>query len=285
MPTHRHIPFLATTALLLVAATAHAAAIPDPGDYTGLPPGTDLALLYTQNIQADQLYASGNRVALPKDLGLKIDVGIFRYVHYMQMGGIHFSPQVIVPFGQQKVGLSGAKSSGLGDILFGGTLWTIADMKGGEHLGFTALVTAPTGADKDKGYAISDNRWALELEAGYSKRFAPKWTLDLVLDSEFYQNRRDTGAKKAPMLLGVGHLRYHLSDATYLATSLRYTTGAKESLGGTTLSDRKNDTNLMVTVASFVTPQVQLMAQFAKDLRVESGPKTQAVRLRALYVF
>lgn len=285
MNNQRQLQIVAATALLFGAATSKAAAIPDPGDYTALPAGTDLVLAYVQNVKADKLYANGDKVPLPKDLGLNVNVGIFRYVHYGQVNNTATAFQLIVPTAQQKVDLTGVKSSGLGDVLIGGTVWPIADRENGEYLGITSLVTAPTGADNNQGFAVSDNRWALELSLGYSKKLTSKWTMDLVAQTEFYKDRRDNNASKDGLLRGIGHLRYNLSDATYLATSLRYTTGAKETLNGATLADRKDDTNLMFTWATFLTPQVQIMAQYGQDLKVQSGPKTQAIRLRALYAF
>lgn len=280
---------LRTTALLaltfLTAGAVHAAATPDPGDYTALPAGTQLAIVYGQRVSGDRVYADGQRVKLPGDLGLRASIGLFRYVHFTKLGDYTIDPQIIVPVARQDVGLSGERTSGMGDVIFGGTLWTIADFPGGEHLGYSLFVTAPTGADKNKGFAISDNRWAADFQVGYIKRFAPDWSIDLIGQTEFYQNRRDTGAKKDPLVRGIVHLRRHLSDATYWGASLRYATGAKESLDGKTLAGRKNDTNLTLTWASFVAPQVQLQVQYSKDLKVQNGPHLQTIALRGLYLF
>ncbi|MHC8299808.1 transporter [Pseudomonas sp. ZS1P83] len=60
-----------------------------------------------------------------------------------------------MPFGYQKTGVSDSKNSGLNDITFGGTVWTIADLAKNEHLGWSVFVTAPTGSDKNEGFALS----------------------------------------------------------------------------------------------------------------------------------
>ncbi|CAM3378828.1 transporter [Polaromonas hydrogenivorans] len=285
MNTKNLIKFASAILAVAGSAAVQAAAAPDPGDYTALPPGTDLALVYGQRITANEVYANGNKVGLPKDLDLKLNLGLFRYVHFTKLGNYTIDPQIIIPYGQQEVGLTGQKSTGIGDIVFGATLWTIADLPGGEHLGYTLFVTAPTGAEKTKGFAISDNRWAADFQVGYIKTFAPKWTIDLIGQAEFYQDRRDTKSEKDPMVRAIIHLRHHLSDATHLGASLRYATGAKETLNGVTFADKKNDTNLTLTWASFVTKQVQLQLQYAKDIKVQSGPKLQTIGVRALYAF
>ena len=168
---------------------------------------------------------------------------------------------------------------------FDGTLWTIADLAGGEHLGYSVFITAPTGAEKNKGFAISDNRWAADFQVGCIKTLAPKWTFDLIGQTEFYQDRRDTGSTKDAMARAFVHLRYHVSPATHLAASLRYTVGAKESLNGTTLAGSKRDTNVTLTWASFLTKQRQLQAQYSQDLHVENAPKFNILALRLLYAY
>lgn len=282
MTTTKHIAFLSA---LLLSCAARAATTPDAGDYTALPAGTDLTLLYAQNLRADDVYAGGDKARLPADLDLDIKLGLFRHVHFMKLGAYTIDPQIVIPFARQTNGLTGAKSSGIGDIIFGGTLWTIADLPGGEHLGYSLFVTAPTGSDKDKGFAISDNRWAADFQVGYIKKLAPDWSLDVIGQAELFQDRRDSGAKKDALLRGLVHLRRHFGDSTHVAASLRYAAGAKESLHGATLAGRKADTNLTLTWASFLTRQVQLQAQVSRDLKVENGPKLNTVIVRALYAY
>lgn len=262
-----------------------AASTPDPGDYTALPAGTDLTILYLQNLRADSTYANGNKVGLPRDLDLNLRLGLLRHVHFMKLGGYTIDPQIIIPFARQTVGLDGSSASGIGDIVVGGTLWTIADLAGGEHLGYSVFITAPTGADKNKGFAISDDRWAADLQVGYIRRLAPNWTVDLIGQTEFYQDRRDTGARKDPLGRAFLHLRYHISEATHIAGSLRYAVGAKETLAGSTLVGSKRDTNFTLTWASFVTKQVQVQAQYSQDLQVQNGPKLDMLGLRLLYAY
>jgi len=275
----------AIAASFSLAGAARAGTAPDPGDYTALPAGTTLSLLYLQNARADQVYANGNKVALPRDLDLDLKVGLFRQVAFMKLGDYTIDPQIVIPFGRQRSALGGEEISGVGDVIFGGTLWTIADLAGGEHLGFSVFLTAPTGSHQGQGFALSDNRWAADLQVGYIKRLAPKWSLDLIGQTEFYQDRRDTRSEKDPMLRAFAHLRYHLSDSTHVAASVRYTEGAREKLGATVLSDRKSDTNATLTWASFLTRQVQLQAQYSHDIRVENGPRLDSVTLRALYAY
>lgn len=267
----------------LSASPAFADVRPDPGDYTGLPAGTNLLLAYAQFPRGDKVYSKGNKVV--DNLDLSVNAGILRYVHFMKLGDYIIDPQIIVPFGNQKIGLSDSKTSGLGDVIFGATLWTLADLAKGEHLGWSVFFTAPTGGDKNQGFALSNNRWATDLQVGYIRKLSDKWTIDLIGETEFYQDQRDTKAQKDPLLQAHGHLRYHLSDATYVAATYRHAWGAKEKLDGVELAGAKNNGTAMLTWASFVDKQWQVQLQYAQDLKIEEGPKTSSLQARVLYVY
>jgi hypothetical protein len=281
---NRVVGTLVTGFSLLACHGAVADVKPDPGDYTGLPAGTDLLVMYAQAVRADDAYVHGTQVA--SNLGVSVDVGILRYVHFTKWGDFIVDPQVIVPFGHQKVDASKSSSSGLGDVIFGGTLWTTADLKSGEHLGYSLFITAPTGNDKDSGYLLSQNRWAADLQAGYIRKLADKWTMDLVAETEFYGDQRTTNVKTDDLYQAYAHLRYHVSDATHVAASYRHAWGAgQKNPDGSVLAGRKNDDNLMLTWASFLTKQWQLQLQYQQDLHVENTLKGHGVQGRLLYAF
>lgn len=270
-------------ALALGAGLAHADVKPDGGDYQAAPPGTDLMVLYYQHHSADKLYSRGNK--LSDDLSLELDVGLLRYVHFTKWGDYIVDPQVILPFGRQRVGLADSTTSGIGDLIFGGTLWTIADFERGEHLGWSVFITAPTGSDKNEGFALSQNRWAADFQAGYVRKLAPKWTVDLIGEVEFYQDDRKTDVRRDTLFQVHTHLRYHLSDATSLGLSYRHNWGAKEKLDGVTLAGAKDNGNLTLTWASFLAPTWQLQLQYSHDTQVREGPLTRGIQTRLVKVF
>lgn len=272
-------------ALFIVCGVSHAATTPDPGDYTALPAGTHLSLLYAQDIRADNVYAHGVRVTLPRDLDLRMRVGVLRQVYYSELGGYRVNSQVVVPVARQSDALNGRNVSGVGNVVFGGSLWSIADAVNGEHLAYSLFLSTPTGSNRDQYFAARENRWAADLQVGYIKRLTPEWAVDLLGQTEFYQKERDTGADRDPLLRLFLHLRYRLSETSHIATSLRYSAGARETAGAMLLVGRKNDANLALTWARFFTRHVQLQAQFSHDLRVDNGPRLNAVTLRVLYTY
>ena len=77
--------------------SAHAAQVAtDPGDYSPLPAGIDLGILYLQSFDNDEYYVNGQRIE--NGPTLSADIGLLRWVHYMEIGGFIVDPQIILPF-------------------------------------------------------------------------------------------------------------------------------------------------------------------------------------------
>lgn len=112
----------------LLAATALApgsawAIDVSPADYTVLPPGTNLILGYAQYSTARELHVDGAGKVPSSDLD--VAVGLARYVHYSELGGVPISVQAIAPFGNLDARIGGADqpiADGLGDITLGATV-------------------------------------------------------------------------------------------------------------------------------------------------------------------
>lgn len=259
---------------------------PDPGDYTALPQGTDVVVLYQQNPRGDKVYSGGKKVA--DNLDLDLTVGVLRLIHFTEFfnTGLTWDPQIVIPFGYQKIGATDSKSSGLGDITFGGTVWTIADLAKNEHLGWSVFVTAPTGSEKNQGFALSNNRWALDFQVGYIKGLTDKITWDIIAETEFYDEQRSTDAQKDPLLQLHNHLRYHFTADTYAALSYRHNWGARETLDHETLATSRSNGTVGFTVATMLGKQVQVLGQLMHDTSVREGVKIDnSLQFRLAYFY
>ncbi|PMX27831.1 MULTISPECIES: transporter [unclassified Pseudomonas] len=275
-----------STLLASLAPLAQADVKPDPGDYTALPQGTDVVVLYQQNPRGDKVYSGGKKVA--DNLDLDLTVGVLRLIHFTEFfnTGLTWDPQIVIPFGYQKTGATDSKHSGLGDITFGGTVWTIADLAKNEHLGWSVFVTAPTGSEKNQGFALSSNRWALDFQVGYIKGLTDKITWDVIAETEFYDEQRSTDAKKDPLLQLHNHLRYNFTPDTYAAVSYRHNWGARETLDHETLATSRSNGTLGFTVATMLGKQVQVMGQLMHDTSVREGVKIDnSLQFRLAYFY
>lgn len=281
----------ATVAALGVATPASAIDV-DAGDYTALPPGTNLFLAYYQHATRDKLYANGDRVPInPK---LDSDIGILRGVHFMDIGGYIVDPQFLLPFGKLKAkdDISALGSnSGVADLILAATVWfNKADAK--EHFGITPFLILPTGQyDNDDPLSLGENRWRFILQAGWIKPLGDKLTLDLVADFQLHGKNDDFGPlsqdrKQKPLYEFQGFLRYNLSPGTDLRVGLQHVTGGENEIDGVDQRDRQSLTKLQLGASTFISPTQQILATYGRDLSVRNGFKEEhRLNLRFLQLF
>lgn len=279
-----------TTALLL-AWPAHAIDV-DAGDYTALPAGTSLGLVYYQHATRNKLYSAGNQVAInPK---LTSDIGIVRGVHFMDIGGYIVDPQFLLPFG--KLSAKGdiaalGSNTGVGDLLLAATVW-LTKPGGKTHFGITPFISAPTGQyDRNDALSLGENRWKYALQAGYITPLSDKITLDMAGDVQLHGKNTDFGAsgqtmEQKPLFQAQAFLRYHLSGATDLRVGVSHQTGGQTKLDGVSQDDRIATTKFQFGVAHFIGPKTQLLATYGRDASVRQGFKENGrINLRLLQIF
>ncbi|CAG9187270.1 transporter [Cupriavidus pinatubonensis] len=277
--------------LLALAAPAHAIDV-DAGDYTALPAGTNLGLLYYQHVARDRVYAGGSQVA---GGSLDSDVGILRYVHFMDIGGFTVDPQFLLPFGKLRGSdnLSALGSaSGVGDLILAATVWLVNQPEKKQYFGITPFLYVPVGSyDRDKPLNLGENRWKFALQAGYIAPLAEKVTLDLVADVTVFGNNTKFGPASATLrqdalAQGQAWLRYHFTDAFDIRGGLSYAFGGETSVNGVSRNDRTNTSKFSIGFAWFPAPSVQVLGTYGQDISVRNGPmENNRFNLRLLKVF
>ncbi|MBL8481947.1 MAG: transporter [Rhodocyclaceae bacterium] len=272
-----------TALLALASAPAQALSPVDPGDYTGLPGGSSAAVFYYQHITADKVYANGAKVQ--DDLDLKLDVGVLRALHYMNWDSAIVAVEALQLFGRQEVGLLGRSMSAAGDLKLGVHYWPLHDLTNNEHLGFTLKLVVPAGNKGDRGFALSDNRWALNPGVGYIRMLAPRISLDVAAQLEFYGKNRDTGVERDAAYYVDTSLSYRLDGGAQLSATYRHTWGAREHLDGATLSGRLNNQSVLLGWANFLSKNVQLELRYRQDAGTQQGPRLRGLESRLLYLF
>ncbi|MGB1761958.1 transporter [Alloalcanivorax xenomutans] len=279
-------------ALFAVAGHSHAVDV-DAGDYTALPAGTNLAMVYYQYADRDRLYSDGDRV--PIDAGLESHVGILRGVHFTRIGDYIVDPQFLLPFGHLE-GKDDTKSlgdaDGLGDLILAATVWLVNKPETNTYFGITPFVYVPTGAyDHDDALNLGENRWKFALQAGYITGLTEKVFLDIAADVTVHGKNDDFGAnkdtlKQDPLFQVQTFLRYQLRENLDLRAGLSHTFGGETEINGTDQDDRAKTTKMTIGSGWFVTPSVQLLANYGRDLSVENGFKeNNRFNLRILKAF
>ncbi|MBL8473595.1 MAG: transporter [Rhodocyclaceae bacterium] len=265
----------------------------DAGDYTALPAGTNLALLYYQHATRDELYANGSKV--PGSNRLDSDVGILRGVHFMDIGGTIVDPQFLLPFGTLKAkdNLSAlGDTSGVGDLILGATVWLLNNPKANTYVGVTPWVYAPTGSyDKNRALNLGENRWKYALQLGFITGLTDKLLLDLIGDVTWYGKNDDFGPTSATMKQRAmyefqAYLRYQLTPTWDVRMGALHYSGGETEVNGVMQNDRTRTTKFTVGTAFFVTPKIQLMANYGQDGSVHNGLReNNRLNLRFLSVF
>lgn len=287
------------SALLLVAGLlstgAHAAEIAtDPGDYTPLPAGTSLGILYGQYATRDRLYADGDQVSI--DAGLDTTIGLARFVHYIDVGGVIVDPQMIVPFGEVELTepfgpLEPTSGSGVGDPIIGATAWVVNAPETQQWLGLSAFVSVPLGRyDADRGPVnVGENRWKGIFQAGYTKHLTTKIVMDLIGEYSIYGDNDDflgLRRKQDDAQSLQSHLRYLLLSNSHVALSYYHSFGGETTLDGMDQDDKVNTNRWLATYATFVDPTTQFQIQAGRDIHVENGfEENVRVNLRILKAF
>lgn len=263
----------------------------DSGDYGYAPSGVNLAMLYYQHAQRDELYAGSQKVATnPK---LTSDIGIARYVHYMDVAGVHVAPQVLVPFGRLDAGKDIAafgSASGLGDIILATTIFLQHDAETKTTLGFTPFLTLPTGNyDKNDALNLGDNRYKLTLQGAYSTQIDPKFSWDVAADMTFYGKNDDIPAG-GELKQDLGYqlqssMRYHLQNNLDLRGGLSYADFGDTKTNGVKV-DGMTQSKFWLGAAYHPTATTQLIATYGQDIKVENGFKeANRINLRLMKVF
>lgn len=286
-PRRRAIALAAGLAIGLTCSSGASAFDVDAGDYTALPAGTTLLAAYYQYASRDAIFADGNRA--PGNNRLDSNVGILRGVHYMNVGGYIIDPQFLLPFGS----LKGKNSlAGLGDLILATTLWLVNKPESRTYFGITPFLQLPTGDyDRNRALNLGENRWRLTLQGGYIMPLADKLLLDVIGDVTFYGKNDDYGpgsdklTQKAQYQLQT-HLRYNLTPTWDVRLGLSHVTGGETEINDVAQNNRQRTTKFTVGSAYFITPTLQLLANYGRDVAVENGFREEnRLNLRLLTLF
>ncbi|WP_132290812.1 transporter [Marinobacterium mangrovicola] len=278
MPTFA-LSAIASSLLMMPVAGQAAQIATDSGDYSPLPAGIDLGIIYYQHTRHDEFYASGDEIS---DLAgieeLKTDIGLLRWVHYIDVGGYIVDPQIIIPFGKVTLDTvaGSTSSSGVGDPIVGGTVWLYNNQESKRAFGLTALASIPIGQyDADKGPVnIGENRWKLITQAAYVTPLTETFSLELIGEYTFFGDNDDFVGmdREQDDQYGVqAHLSKSFGQSTKAVLSYYHDFGGESSLDGIDQDDELDNNRWQASLQHFITPDMQLQFQYGRSIDVENG--------------
>jgi hypothetical protein len=255
----------AVTALLLVAACAHAGEI-EPRAYVNTPVGVNFLL-------AGYAYSDGG-LSTPgsspiKGAQLTMHTEVLAYARSLDVWGKSGKIDVILPYSE----LSGSatvsgqprerKVSGLNDprfrfsVNFYGapalSLQEFANYQQDVIIGASVQVSAPLGQyDKDKLVNLGSNRWFVKPDIGISKAWGAL-TVELSTGVFFFTKNDDYFGGKTleedPVWSTQAHIEYNLGRGVWVALSGTYDYGGRSTIDGVRSSDLENNSRVGGTLA------------------------------------
>ncbi|MFU8926255.1 transporter [Acinetobacter puyangensis] len=281
---------LSLMSLCTITMSAHAVDV-DAGDYDYAPSGVNLGILYYQHATRDAIYAGSDRVAGNPEL--TSDIGIARYVHYMDVAGVHIAPQILVPFGRLDTGKDIAalgSSSGIGDIILANTFFVYHDPQSSTTVGITPYLYLPTGQyDKNDALNLGENRYKLILQGAYTTKLSPQLAWDAIADVTFY-GKNDDIAGGGDLKQDMGYqlqtnLRYKITNKVDIRGGLSYADAGDSKLNGVEL-DSNTQSKFWIGTGINPTASTQLIVNYGRDFKVENGFKEDnRINLRFMRVF
>jgi hypothetical protein len=271
-----------TLAVALVAAVTAthpaAAADLDTGDLEAPPPGANVGLAYYQHASRAAMYAQGDKVL--GNAQLSSDVALLRYMRTVELAGVTFGPQLILPVGRLSANGDIAalgNTTGVGDLVLASPIWLVNRPTTHTYFAVVPYLYVPIGSyDHSKALNLGENRWRATLQVGGELGLPGNFAVEAMADATAYLENGNFGPggvtrKQAPLFEGQLYLSYLWTSATRLALGTRGYTGGETTVAGVAQNDRTQTLTASVTAATFVDPQDQVMFTVGRDLAVRNG--------------
>lgn len=268
----------------------------DARGYKPAPPDTFVMFTYFKHITANSLYKDGKKVS--NDFNLSANIGLIRPIYFTSIGPFTIDPQVFIPFGENHldgaaVGGKEFSSSGWGDPMLAATTWFVNDPVKKLWVGFTPFITLPLGTyDRSKGLNLGGNRWVVRPEVGVVKGFGDKAYLDLILGGEFYFDNKNYGSgtkavtlEQDALLAFEAHASYDITKKWYLSLDYFYNDGGETIIADVKQHNAQSNHGIGLSMFWGIGEHNQLMIQYKDDFYVKSGPGTNTIGMRWMYLF
>ena len=266
----------------------------EPYDFVPLPAGTNLAIGYYVYGHNNEFNVARGRTF--KNSSLEVNIGIARYVHYVDIGGHPAGFQVIQGFGS----LSGANiggqrvgsAFGAQDTTFSAFIWPYVNTASKTNVITAAFLNPPIGTyDPQSAINLGGNRWRGTIQLGISQGIGDNFAFDAAFDAQLYGDN----ASYVP-----GNRRLS-QDPTYrvqlwanwrwnpaFTTSIGYEGffGGERQVNGFLNGSKTEVQRIRANASLFLTPRLQAMLELNHDVKAVGGFRQDfGTTLRVVYVF
>ncbi len=274
-----------TLALLMGGSQASHAVDTQPFDYVPAPPGTTLGVFYG-------LYGHNRGVAMFGNAvqgTLDSYIGVARFAHYFEVGGLKAAANVLLPYGTLRNGMLGGarlnSPTGFGDPTLASALWLVDDPQARRHVAVTGYLSVPLGQyQASKTLNLGANRVGGTLQLGGITGLGESWSLEGVADVTVNSENRApyvAGAvlKQSPTVTGQLWLSYQATPTLSFSSGYAVYGGGIKRLNG--VNDGFNAKKQQVRLAAglWAGPTLNLYGQVNHDFMVQGGFKQEVSAL------
>lgn len=285
---------LAVFCAMLAGSSAWAADV-NSGDYLPAPAGTNLLVFYSQYATRDE-YVSASGQTISNGTGLDSYVNILRYVHYFDIGGFTVAPQVLIPAGTLYNGRFGGASfdaaAGLGDPILATTVWVVNNKATQTYIGIMPYLFLPVGQySAGEVLNLGENRWKLDLQAGWYQGLTNGVALQLTGDVIWYGDNARAGngtqtLSQDPTYQLQAWLSYAFAPTWSAAVGYSQFWGGTEYLAGMPTGNETERSQVRFELSKFITPTFQVLGLVQRDVTTSGGfPEAFRGTVRLLQVF
>jgi len=280
--------------LTMGSATRAGAQEIEPYEFTPLPAGTNLAIfyyIYGHNTQFN--IARGPTI---KNSGVEINIGVGRYVHYVEIAGLPAGFQIIQPFGSlsaahidgQRLGSAfGAQNTQLSAFIF-----PYVNTATKTNTNLTGFIYPPDGTyDKRSAINLGDNRWRGDVQIGLTQGLGERLAFDASFDVQFYGNNNNDFPGNRRLSQDPSYRAQLWANWRWNAaftTSIGYEGffGGSQQVDGRFDGSKTEEQRIRAAAALFLSPTVQTILELNHDVHVVGGFKQDfGLTVRVLKVF
>lgn len=266
----------------------------EPYEFTPLPAGTNLAIgYYVYGHNTDFNVARGSTI---KNSGVEVNVGVARYVHFIDIGGHPAGFQLIQSFGSLSAGhIDGQRlgsAFGAQQTTLSAFIWPYVNTATKTNFNTTVFLYPPIETyDSHSILNLGDNRWKGDIQIGLTQGIGDRFGFDAEFDVLFYGDNGSYFPGNRRLSQDTTYrtqfwANYRWSPA--FTTSLGYEGlfGGSQQVNGVFDGSKTELQRIRANAALFLTPRLQTMLEVNHDVKVVGGFKQDiGATLRVVYVF
>lgn len=285
---------LACMIFLALPATASAIDV-NSTDYLPAPAGANLLLFYSQYATRSE-YISTAGTTLTQDTSLDSYIDILRYVNYFDVAGFRAGVQALLPAGTLYNGRVGGleldAAAGVADPILSAALWLINSRETASYVAIAPYLYIPLG-QYSPGAALNlgENRWKLDVQAGYYQGLANGFSFQLTGDVIWYGSNDQAGNGTQSLTQDnsyqfQGWLSYAFAPTWSASVGYAKYWGGTEYLSGTPTGNATERDQVRFEISKFITPAFQILGLVQRDFNTSGGfPEDFRGTVRLLQVF